>query len=143
VAPCLILPFSTVTIIQILEFSVCNFSLSNASSHLLLGITALRIVLSVMLLVLSVFSTLKESVAMYKATKQWQPNQYMELFAKDGILYFVAYVLSPFFWFSSLPSHSPMHVTLVYLQRKTNYSEHLGISFTISIWLGCKPILLQ
>ena len=32
---------------------------------------------------------------MYKATKQWQPNHYMQLFMKDGILYFVAYV-SPF-----------------------------------------------
>jgi hypothetical protein len=48
-----------------------------------------------MLLILALMSTLKESVAMYKATKQWQPNHYIQLFAKDGILYFVAYV-SPF-----------------------------------------------
>ena len=29
---------------------------------------------------------------MYKATKKWQPNQYMQLFVKDGILYFLSYV---------------------------------------------------
>ena len=112
---CLIPPFSTVTIAQVLDFSFCNFSLTNASSHLLLGITALRIVLSVMLLVLAIFSTLKESVAVYKATKQWQPNHYMQLFAKDGIFYFIVYVLSPFFQSSVLLSHSSMHVTLMYL----------------------------
>ena len=32
---------------------------------------------------------------MYKATKEWQPNRYMQLFARDGILYFLVYV-SPF-----------------------------------------------
>jgi hypothetical protein len=29
---------------------------------------------------------------MYKATKQWQPNQYMRLLVKHGIIYFFTYV---------------------------------------------------
>ena len=46
---------------------------------------------------------------MHKATKQWQPNHYMQLFVKDGILYFLAYVSPlPFFQFHSfsLPPYS-------------------------------------
>jgi hypothetical protein len=66
-----------------------------------------------MLLILAVISSLKESVVTYKATKQWQPNRYMQQFVKDGILYFLAYV-SPFPFLSvpfiiitfSGPSHS-------------------------------------
>jgi hypothetical protein len=91
--------FSPVTVVQVIDFSFCNSSLSNASAHLLLGITAIRVVLGVMLLILAVISNLKQSVALYKATKQWQPNHYMQLFMKDGILYFVAYV--PLFLSSS------------------------------------------
>jgi hypothetical protein len=35
---------------------------------------------------------------MYRATKEWQPNHYMQLFVKDGILYFFVYVSRvPFF----------------------------------------------
>ena len=61
-----------------------------------------------MLLTLAVFSTLKVSVLLYKATKQWRPNHYMQQFVKDGILYFLVYVLLfPFFQFHSLPSYFP------------------------------------
>ena len=49
---------------------------------------------------------------MYKATKEWQPNHYMQLFVRDGILYFVVYV-SPF-PFSSIHYHH----TLKYLKNK-------------------------
>ena len=64
-----------------------------------------------MLLILALVSTLKATVVMYKATKQWQPNHYMQQFMKDGILYFLAYVLA-FFQFHLLPSYSRTHLTL-------------------------------
>ena len=118
VSPCLPSTFSTVTVVQVIDFSFCSSTLSNASSNLLLGVVALRLVLSVMLLVLAAISTLRESVMMYKATKQWQPNHYMQLFMKDGIVYFLVYVsLSPFFQFSSLPSHSPIHAISTTCQK--------------------------
>ena len=98
--------FSSVTVVQAIDSSFCIFSLSNVSSHLLSGITALQIILSVMLLVLPVISTSKESVAMYKATQKWQPNHYIQLFVKDGILYFVVYVsLSTFSFITIMFSH--------------------------------------
>ena len=80
---------------------------------------ALRLVLGAMLLILAVTSTLKGLVVMYKTTKKWQLNHYMQQFVTDGVLYFVAYVpLSSFFQFHSFPLlHSPIHVTLDNLQK--------------------------
>ena len=79
-------------IVQIADVSSCNMFFNDFPSHLLWGITALRLVLGVTLLILALISTLRQSLVMYNATKQWQPNRYMEQFTKDGILYFVAYV---------------------------------------------------
>ena len=102
----------------------------------------LRIIFGVMLLVLAFASTLKQSIMLYKATKKWQPNHYMQLFVKDGILYFLAYVfLSPSIHYPSLPSHSPTHVALDHLQKKTNHYGLLGCYFTMSLWLGSKLAL--
>ena len=98
-------PFSPVTVVQVIDFSFCNHSLTQASSNLLLGLAALRLILSAVLLFLAIISTLTESVVMYKATKEWQPNHYMQLFVRDGILYFVAYV-SPFPFHPLSPSYS-------------------------------------
>ena len=76
-----------------------------------------------MLFVLALVQTLKESIAMYKATTQWQSNRYTKLFVKDGILYFFVYVshFPLFFCFCPSPSYSPTRPTLEY-PRKTNHS---------------------
>ena len=90
---CLIPPFSPVTVVQIMDLSFCNISFNDAQSFLLLlGATVLQFFFSVMLFILAVIPTLKESVVLYKATKQWQPNHYMQQLVKDGMLYFLAYV---------------------------------------------------
>ena len=52
---------------------------------------------SALLLILALIQTLKQSIDMYKATKQWQPNRYMKLLIKDGIIYYVLYVISFFY----------------------------------------------
>jgi hypothetical protein len=121
---CLLPPFSPVTVVQIMDFSFCNISFNDAPSPLLLGATALQFVFSVMLFILAVIPTLKESVVLYKATRQWQPNNYMQQLMQDGILYFLAYVESPF------PICSYHYIFLHLMlecQQKTNYSELLGI----------------
>ena len=51
-----------------------------------------QILLNVMLLILAVFRTLKQSIDMYNATKQWQPNRYMNQLTRDGTSYFIMYV---------------------------------------------------
>jgi hypothetical protein len=72
-----------------------------------------------MLLILAIISTLKELVVMYKATKQWQPNHYMQLFMKDGILYFLVYVSSLSLSFGSIHYHPILpHLALKYPPKK-------------------------
>ena len=60
---------------------------------------------------------------MYKATKQWQPNCYMQLFVKEGTLYFLVYV-SPFPFLSVSFILPPILLSSTY--KKTNHSELLG-----------------
>ncbi|KAF8452911.1 hypothetical protein L210DRAFT_3499738 [Boletus edulis BED1] len=50
-----------------------------------------RLVLSAALVIFAVSQTLKQSFEIYKATKQWQPNRYMQKLVGDGILYFIAF----------------------------------------------------
>ncbi|KAF8129167.1 hypothetical protein EV363DRAFT_363528 [Boletus edulis] len=105
--------YFTITVSQIFGSSFCDLSESKNS---LLNVYPLgvRLPLGVILLVFAVTQTLKQSVQMYKATKQWQPNKYMQLFVKDGIYYFLGYVtLSPLFRPQASPSHPTTHLTVV------------------------------
>ncbi|KAF8437126.1 hypothetical protein L210DRAFT_2356074 [Boletus edulis BED1] len=100
----------SVTTIQILDFSVCGSSIDN--TFYAIYYIVLRLVLSALLAILAVFQTLKQSFDMYKATKQWQPDRYIQQLVKDGIFYFIVYVpisscpfcLSPF---ALVPGHYP------------------------------------
>ncbi|KAF8125313.1 hypothetical protein EV363DRAFT_1104055, partial [Boletus edulis] len=84
--------YFSVTVVRVGDFSFCNASYVNAPRLYGLAIAAPRLVLGGALLMLAVFQTLKQSVVLFKATKQWQPNQYMQKLVKDGIIYFVVYV---------------------------------------------------
>jgi hypothetical protein len=68
--------------------------------------------LSAALLILAIFQTLKQSFQMYKATKRWQPNQYLKLLTTDGILYFIMYVFQVLPFYNSSP---PSTFTAVFL----------------------------
>ncbi|KAF8449462.1 hypothetical protein L210DRAFT_863951 [Boletus edulis BED1] len=52
-----------------------------------------RLVLAAALVILAVTQTVRQSVEMYKATKKWQLNRYMQLLVRDGIFYFAMNVL--------------------------------------------------
>ena len=86
-------PFCSVTAAQIASFNTCAITINHIplifTAHLVDG--SLRFVLSVVLLVLAVIQTIKQSVDMFRATKQWQPNKYMQQLVTDGILYFLVY----------------------------------------------------
>ena len=85
----LLASFSPVTVVQFLDLSFCTASLNNVPSLLIIYDAIPRFVLAVVLLALAVTQTLTQSIHMYKATKQWQPNQYIQQFVTDGILYFL------------------------------------------------------
>ncbi|KAH0834170.1 hypothetical protein J3R83DRAFT_11477, partial [Lanmaoa asiatica] len=89
-------PILYLVVIQVLpsiDFSLCNGSVNVSSSWLVFVCGVLRViprfVLGATLLVLAVIQTLKQSVEMYKATRQWQPNRYMQQLVRDGIVYFL------------------------------------------------------
>jgi len=80
----------SVTIAQLGDFSFCgNASISNTPALFNLYTLIPLFLLGFILLALAVTQTLKQSVAMYKATKLWQPNRYIQQFMQDGILYFL------------------------------------------------------
>ncbi|KAF8452901.1 hypothetical protein L210DRAFT_3639344 [Boletus edulis BED1] len=80
----------SVTLAQVSDFSFCNI---NIPPTLPVYRAAPRLVLSVALVSFAVSQALKQSFEMYKATKQWQPNRYMQKLVADGILYFIVNVL--------------------------------------------------
>jgi len=82
----------SVAIAQIQDFSGCNIVL-NVPPNLTIYFMIPRFTLSVVLFILALTQTLKGSVAMYKATKHWQPNLYMGLLVKHGIIYFFTSLL--------------------------------------------------
>ncbi|KAF8122270.1 hypothetical protein EV363DRAFT_1182843 [Boletus edulis] len=88
-------PFFPARVIQVLDFSFCSGSVSFSNTSLqLFGVYFVvpRLALSAILTILAVFQTLKQSFEMYKATRQWRPNRYMQKLVKEGILYFIVYV---------------------------------------------------
>lgn len=46
---------------------------------------------------LAVTQFTRQSLQMYKATKQWQSNRFVNLLVIEGVLYFLWYVPSPVF----------------------------------------------
>ncbi|KAF8126726.1 hypothetical protein EV363DRAFT_561121 [Boletus edulis] len=81
-----------VTIVQVLDFSLCSISFGNVLPSVYL--IAPQLVLNAGLMFLVVFQSLKQSFEVYKATKQWQSNRYMQQLLRDGILYFVMNVVN-------------------------------------------------
>ena len=55
----------------------------------------LRIALCAALCILAILEFVKQSLQLYRATNVWQPNRYMKLLLKQGVLYFLVYVPSP------------------------------------------------
>ena len=84
---------STATTFSVLNFTVCIVSFTPSVPELL-GVydTLPRVFLSAMLLIFAIFRSLKQLIDMYNATKQWQPNRYMNQLTRDGTSYFIMYV---------------------------------------------------
>lgn len=87
-------------LVQIQDFSICS-AFVNIPSGITTYATIPRFIIGAMSLILALIRTVSDSVGMYKATKQWQPNRYIKLLARDGIVYFFVYVVLPI----SLPAN--------------------------------------
>jgi len=84
-------PYFLVSIIRLPNLTYCNYSYDPPVP--IWSYMSPTFVLGVALLILAVMQTLTQSFYMYKATKHWQPNEYMKLLVRDGILYFLVNVL--------------------------------------------------
>jgi len=82
-----------VTIGQVLNLSFCHNSFIDIPATVQMYRIAPRLALAATLVILAISQTLKQSFEMYKVTKQWQPNRYMQKLVGDGILYFIVNVL--------------------------------------------------
>jgi len=85
--------FSPVSIVQVVDFSICKSSTNKSISLIHLYVSIPRLILGVILFILALIPALKDAVGMYKATKQWQSNKYLKQLMKDGIFYFLMNVL--------------------------------------------------
>ncbi|KAG9315361.1 hypothetical protein JVU11DRAFT_4507 [Chiua virens] len=83
-----------VVTLQILEYKYCAVQLKPRIWNRLTDI--LQIVFAAALCVLAVVQFVKQSLQMYRLTKQWQINRYMNLLVRQGVTYFFAIFLINF-----------------------------------------------
>lgn len=57
----------------------------------------IQITLGAVMCLLIAAQFIRESLQMYKATKQFQPNRYLNLLVREGMIYFLTYVRVPSF----------------------------------------------
>lgn len=97
------------TVAHIMDLSFCAAALA-PSWKMVSSIT--QLIHAAVMCMLVIIQFIRQSVQMYKATKQWQLNRFVNLLVMEGVLYFFAYVLI----LSFLSSISP----LFHLIRTTN-----------------------
>lgn len=78
--------------VQVLHFSFCA---ERPGSSIWAAVNdSLEFTLAAVMFLLVAARFLRESFQMYKITRRWQPGRYTKLFAREGMLYFLAYVLT-------------------------------------------------
>ncbi|KAH0835530.1 hypothetical protein J3R83DRAFT_9222, partial [Lanmaoa asiatica] len=136
--------YISVQIHEGLDLSFCDYSWSNTNTKLLVYSIMVRFVLSAALLVLAIVRTLKQSFEMYKATKQWQSNRYMQLLMRDEIIYFMLYVLLfrflPFPFVTTMVSHSNALFNITTMLQTYVTPSNTSIVFMDLLWATILPM---
>ena len=86
----LLLSQSPAAIAQVFGFSIC--SIQQGSSVWPETIGAVQIALGTLMSLLVAIQFIIQSVQMYNATRQFQLSQYFNILAREGMIYFIAYV---------------------------------------------------
>ena len=79
------------TVIHILDLSACSVGAFSTSWKKVSSTT--QLIHAAVMCILVIIQFIRESVQIYKATKQRELGQFMNLFVMEGVLYFFAYVL--------------------------------------------------
>jgi len=83
----------SVAISQVLNYSVCT-EVDTVMGPYMKYVVIYPTLFDLLLLVLALIPTVKETTVMYKATKRWQPNRYMSLIVKEGVFYVLLNLLN-------------------------------------------------
>ena len=93
-------------IAQVPGFSFCVLQLELGSAIWPEVLGAIQITLGALMTLLVAIQFIKQSLQMYRVTKQFELNRYMNLLAREGMFYFLAYVhVSPSHCLFLLASH--------------------------------------
>ena len=91
----------TEDIAQVLDFTFCVAQFGSPGWGVTIDIV--QVTLGALMCLLVTIQFVRQTLQMYKATKQLQPSQYLSLFMREGMFYFFACVSVSFF-----PSNSIM-----------------------------------
>jgi len=86
-------------------------------------------ILGVLLCILAVAKFVRHSLEMHKAIKQWRSDQYMKLFARESILYFIANLL--FYVVFCIPNFGTPYIVLLIMSGVFPYV--LAPRFVLSV----------
>jgi len=84
---------ATVIISHILDHSICTEVFPVIGPYVKYMVIDSTL-FNLLLLILALVPTVKQSATMYKTTKRWQPNRYMSLIVKEGIFYVLLNLLN-------------------------------------------------
>ena len=108
-------PDHIAVVTQVLDYSVCKLR-SGTPLWVVDVIDIVQITLGALMCLLVLVRFVRHSYQMYRATKRFELSRYMNLLARDGLVYFLAYVH---------PVYSPTSPTLIY-----NYCQQYPVIFT-------------
>ena len=77
---------------HLLYFSICVVQYSSSSLTWTLLVNSAQITLAALMCLLLAIQFVRESFQMYKVTKRFRLNHYMNLLVKEGMIYYFAYV---------------------------------------------------
>ena len=86
---------------QVLDFSFCV--IESGSPIWAVVNDSLQFAVATVICLLVAAQFIRQSLQLYKMTNRWQLDGYVNLFAKEGVVYFLAYVHIPSFLFQPVP----------------------------------------
>lgn len=100
-----------VVVSEVLDFSFCVYDFGPSTPVWIEVRDSLQFALAAVMCLLVTANFIVNLRRMYKATNEWRANHYLNLLAREGMLYFLAYV-----HVSYIPSHRvTVNITHVHL----------------------------
>ena len=106
-----------IIIAEVLDYSVCESQAVVPFSLIVLQ-PAAQVILGTLMCLLAIIRFIRESLQMYRVTKQFEISRYLSLLTRDGILYFLVYVT---------PCPSSHFLSYASMLTMSYYGQHLVV----------------